>query len=45
MEDTVLARALRAPEVMGELSMLSWRRAALRSGSIDSPEEHGAMEI
>jgi hypothetical protein len=39
----VLARVLRAPGVMGELSTLSWRRAALRSGSIDSPEAHGAI--
>jgi hypothetical protein len=47
MEETVLARVLRAPGVMGvmgELSTLSWRRAALRSGSIDSPEAHGAID-
>ena len=44
MEDTVLARVLRAPGVRGELSMLPWRRAALRSGSMESPEVHGAVE-
>lgn len=44
MEDTVLARVLRAPGVRGELSMLPERRAALRSGSMESPEVHGAVE-
>lgn len=43
MDDTVLARVLRAPGVIGELSPLSWRRAALRSGSMERPEEHGAI--
>lgn len=43
MEDTVLARVLRAPGVRGELSMLPWRRAAVKSGSMESPEVHGAM--
>jgi len=41
----VLARVLRAPDVMGELSRLSWRRAALRSGSIERPEAHCAIGI
>ena len=40
----MLARVLLAPGVIGELSRLSCRRAALNSGSIESPDAQGAID-